>query len=40
MAGGELKFFPSILVFTLLGGSWFESSRRGFYGGVGIGIIN
>jgi hypothetical protein len=40
MAGGEIKFFPSLMVFSLSGGAWFESSRRGFYGGIGIGIIN
>jgi hypothetical protein len=40
MLGGELKFFPSVLVFTLLGGVWFENTRMGFYGGIGIGMIN
>jgi hypothetical protein len=40
MAGGEVKFFPSLVVFSLLGGVWFESSRRGFYGGIGLGVIN
>jgi hypothetical protein len=40
MAGGEIKFFPSMVVFSLSGGVWFESSRRGFYGGIGIGVIN
>ncbi|MDR0389980.1 MAG: PEGA domain-containing protein [Spirochaetaceae bacterium] len=40
MTGGEIKFFPSLVVFSLSGGAWFESSRRGFYGGIGIGVIN
>jgi hypothetical protein len=40
MAGGEIKFVPSLVVLSLSAGAWFESSRRGFYGGIGIGVIN
>jgi hypothetical protein len=41
MLGAECKFFPppSIFVITLQGGAWFDGSRRGGFGGVGIGMI-
>jgi hypothetical protein len=41
MLGAECKFFPppSIFVITLHGGAWFEGSRLGGFGGVGIGMI-
>jgi hypothetical protein len=41
MAGAELKFFPppSFFVVTFHGGAWFEGSRLGGFGGVGIGMI-
>jgi hypothetical protein len=39
MIGGEVKIFPSNLVFTLLGGAWFRGAETGGFGGVGIGLI-